>query len=1724
MEADEALPPGMAFFQEDGNHDPTPPEMEEPNGCDELQSILMVWDAENTNSEFDPKPTLTRIAELVESAHEYFLKQDPDPLDERHPIKTQPHCSYGHILKVIAKNQTFIGKLVVSYLMAREDLDLATVASRVLLDIVAGLDPSVISPDSQAENLIPLIYERATNSRTDRVLRAYSFGILAAGLKNDDFGSTCKAENSSLIPIALTRLKELITQMHQKMERERERMQAERNGPFAGMRRESFFSGERPSLAEVLKERKEVSTTVNEMSCLDEAARTEKRDSYEKSVDSEIVHGGDMNHVNTDSELVIDSTPQPREFVRHSVGAKTSSMRIRIMQPNDVTSLGDGAGPSTATPIDLGAPPKKRAKIHHRDSDDEFSDIDFAGVVADGQSNSQWEVEEKSRLGEYCIYPLTIVIEQRLILQYLAQTGKYSDLLAVTFENRALDPIMAYLRSKEKLDLRLLFDALKYLISILVHRRIVLEFVSNGGVELLCNIRKKSLPSVVVGTCLYYIAYISDAMEELCTMPERVLYRAVDYSFWLLERSYESGRAAAAMFFTHAFRFRPVLERFDAKNGVVRLLNYISTLKLLSGKEDEIDGMSDEVLYSSLQAVKTSCAAFRTYMASHVYLKVEHLRRTHANRLSHPGVHVPAAMSHSLRLNKPMELDKDVLRECVWLLLHVIGVNSSVWRPVEDMRSKGVIRTLLYIIGEANSWSSNSKNELVRSALEVIWMCSVVPAVQLDLCVNNIQYNHGIVNQGIGLLLEACEGEMIPDAELQKMALEVIINCVCAPVEKYRGNRLIYEKLNWPKDSAQLSEAQRSRQLTPESSHVVVNARKSTSRESVNILERCWEAVRQHNGIMIIKNLLSVTSPITEADEIRSIACKALTGLARSESVRQILSKMPLITCNELNALVREPVLQDKRREHEMFCEQAKTLIKILLLDLGGVKNFPRDISQEKLWKASLVERTKITFNEKELLQLILQHLVKKQLFKTAQSLQEEAKLPGIPAGHCPVLPKSIRPLPVFAENSFSSMAVRRMVSPRRCVNRPILYSRTDTPNRRASVGSAVCPSGVKTLSLQFRDKDLFSSVSPVQKRSLHQIPLYADEALSLTALAKDNRMTSAIVDPLFHVARPSSAAVDPVCVTSLEEIVSFKPYKNLEEILIDSFRRQHSMCANPVVACPPFSVFFPHRCPERHGKGSAPLNLSVRHFNSAINSRVCSVERHRKDICFAFSRFRPSRTFAEAGESYTCCNFSVDDEHILLGTYAGALHWYNIHTGLEESTTECHHSALTGVQQSKDGSFLLTSSAFVKPLSSLWKIGETQQHMINFPDECFVEFSNRTLDKIIGTEESKATVYDTETGRAVVRFYDASIANNYTKNRATFDPTDELVLNDGVLWDVRIGAVHKFDKFNTSISGVFHPKASQIIINSEVWDVRTFKLLKSVPALDQCKIVFSADADIIYGAVHLDRDEPDIRFRQTFGSSFRTFDSRDYSVISTIDTKRPLFDLCADHHDQYMAVVETENPADDILDLQENVCRMYEVGKRRDLEDQDEQEDTEDDDGDGLSSDDDNGSSMSNSLMLESDESEPEADTDEDDDDDDGAGGEGGQRRAHGGADEAAEESSNNGGNGPGPSGSNNDSSSFNSADSESFDESDRGIHIRDEEFSSDDDYPGYEDARMDWQQELWHILDGVGENSNGEDDEVHDGTYQPEDDNGGIESHPGTSSIVLNPTLRKQQRRKDS
>ena len=90
--------------------------------------------------------------------------------------------------------------------------------------------------------------------------------------------------------------------------------------------------------------------------------------------------------------------------------------------------------------------------------------------------------------------------------------------------------------------------------------------------------------------------------------------------------------------------------------------------------------------------------------------------------------------------------------------------------------------------------------------------------------------------------------------------------------------------------------------------------------------------------------------------------------------------------------------------------------------------------------------------------------------------------------------------------------------------------------------------------------------------------------------------------------------------------------------------------------------------------------------------------------------------------------------------------------------------------------------------------------------------------------------IYDTATGHKILTLHDSNNTNNYSKNLASFNPTDDLVLNDGVLWDVKgKRVIHKFDKFNNFVSGVFHPSGLEIIVNSEVVSLKNYQSLTSL-------------------------------------------------------------------------------------------------------------------------------------------------------------------------------------------------------------------------------------------------------------------------------------------------------
>ncbi|XP_078065491.1 ddb1 and cul4 associated factor 1 [Mustelus asterias] len=1147
-----------------------------------------------------------------------------------------------------------------------------------------------------------------------------------------------------------------------------------------------------------------------------------------------------------------------------------------------------------------------------------FSNLDPERICNE-QSNSWSEMSSWVIGNNYNLFPLTSAIEQRLILQYLTPLGEYQELLAVFMQLGARELLMYYIDLKQTNDVQLTFEALKYLASLLLHKKFAAEFVAHEGVQKLLEIPRPSMAATGVSLCLYYLAYNQDAMERVCLLPQYVLSDVVSYTLWLLECSHESGRCHATMFFSISFAFRSILELFDKQDGLRRVVNLISTLEILN-LEDQGALLSDDEIFASRQTAKHTCMALRRYFESHLGIKLEHvkrsLQRTEGGAIIHPH---PPCKACSYTHEQVMEMMEFLIE---------YGPTRLFWEPAEVFHKLSCVQLLLQLISIACDWRTYyGRSDTVRSALDVLAVLTVVSKTQLLLAEPVDVMDEGsstVTAVGMSIILGVAEGDIFAnDAETQKSALQVIINCVCGPdkrissIGKFNSGTPRRKSLQNPK-----------------------------STESV--LTKMWNMVQANNGIKVLLSLLTVKAPITDADQIRTLACKALVGLSRSSAVKQIISKLPLFTSGQIQQLMREPVLQDKRHEHVKFCKYASELIERVS---GKPLSIGSDVSLARLQKADVVAQTRITFSEKELLLLIRNHLVSHGLHDTASALTKEGDLPRTPAiqtaaphssafataapGTSPVsLPRTPR-----LANGISSRTINLPAFSSPCQGKvAVSQGAPSTPVLSCTNGSPI----IGKISFSKEKPSPCNGANLKKQRLIRQKSDYG--AYNQTPAIKKQ------LDR--HLPSPPS----------------------LDSIITEYLREQHARCKNPVVTCPPFSLFTPHQCPEPKQRRQAPLNFTSRVTHRSAFPKYGGVDGGCFDRHLIFSRFRPISVFRESdeeGSGFTCCAFSARERFLMLGTCTGELKLYNLFSGQEEATYACHNSAITHLEPSKDGSLLLTSASWGQPLSALWGMKSVFDMKHSFTDDHYVEFSKLSQDRVIGTKEEVAHIYDIQTGQNILTLYNPDLANNYKRNCATFHPTDDLVLNDGVLWDIRsMQAIHKFDKFNMNISGVFHPNGLEVIINTEIWDLRTFHLLHTVPALDQCRIVFNNTGTVIYGAMLQADDEDDlieVRMKSPFGSSFRTFDATDYKPVATLDVKRNIFDLCTDTKDCYLAVIENQGSSMDALSM-DTVCRLYEVGRQRLAEEEDEEEDQEEEEEDDDDDDDDDDDSEDDLDDLDTD------------------------------------------------------------------------------------------------------------------------------------------------------------
>lgn len=703
---------------------------------------------------------------------------------------------------------------------------------------------------------------------------------------------------------------------------------------------------------------------------------------------------------------------------------------------------------------------------------------------------------------------------------------------------------------------------------------------------------------------------------------------------------------------------------------------------------------------------------------------------------------------------------------------------------------------------------------------------------------------------------------------------------------------------------------------------------------------------RDNNALMALLSLLRYDETPKYADQIRYLACLVLQGLAKDHHVAQVLETLNLTQA--LTKIARtEPVLVENKRIHKRLKREALKLIEhISGTDIGDVA----DATNKRLLRNSIVERTQISFNSRELLGLIEGHLRENGFSHAADVLGTEVKTR-------------------YGEGQHSKGASTRFLWPTKYL----------TGDKDAKSVEDIAIVGKK------RRFGFVDERTPQKRRKLGN-PAATPAKIEAT-LGRHQ------VSKVLHSNSGNSTA--------------------LERIVQDYLREQHRKCLEPVTIIPPMSLLGErHECSaDKKRTTGAPINVMQRllkretigaHGNSGFMAQNTRYVHGRSKWVQTFRNITrndeevmpPELLQAELQQAYTCVAFlqpvRAGYEDMLFGTSGGDLVMRNTHTCRTFAKWNVHThgdeqtASIKSIHVAGDRVLTLAESgaAIVSkfPASVVEAYSDDEERMYTYhlrnqnsdDDELSPlwehdEIVNVEMDQacvsVVATiddierPDSAAIVYDLETGRLVTKLSHPTLSSRYARHRACFAPHDSnLVLHDGLLWDVRARRhIHKFDKLSQNGRATFRPDGTHVAIDAAVWDMRTFKLFLTCQAFGGADVIFDKASSVAY-SYYPDRTDD----RQA--SIFTVTDASDYSNITTQDLlPHRIVDLALDDMGRKLAVLTDRSINSEEWDRS---CRLYEVGRSK-IADGDEFEDEDPD-------------------LVEDDDDDDEEDEDDDEDDDD--------------------------------------------------------------------------------------------------------------------------------------------
>jgi HIV-1 Vpr-binding protein len=427
------------------------------------------------------------------------------------------------------------------------------------------------------------------------------------------------------------------------------------------------------------------------------------------------------------------------------------------------------------------------------------------------------QISEDHELEDFVItdHGQLLQLREKYSIQCLQILGEYVEALGPVLHEKGVDVCLALLQRSIKDQgghghFTLLPDVLRLICALAAHRKFAALFVDRGGIQKILSVPRIAQTYTALSACLFTFGSLQSTMERICALSSDTLNNVVELALQLLECPQDSARKNAAIFFAAAFVFKAILDSFDAKDGMQKVLGILhGAASVRSGGNSGALGSSNvnqgndrspaEVLTASeKQVAYHSCVALRQYFRAHLLQLVDSIRPSKSIRSI-------ARNTSSARAGyKPFDIGNEAMDAVFRQIQRDRKLGPALVRarwPVLDkfLASNGHITMLelcqvklvhfllvskvccLPILTHNNLFQAPPTDrylhDLTQYAFGVLHITTLVPYCR-KLIVHATLSNNRV---GMSVLLDAANSFGYVDPEVICPALNVLVNLVCPP-------------------------------------------------------------------------------------------------------------------------------------------------------------------------------------------------------------------------------------------------------------------------------------------------------------------------------------------------------------------------------------------------------------------------------------------------------------------------------------------------------------------------------------------------------------------------------------------------------------------------------------------------------------------------------------------------------------------------------------------------------------------------------------------------------------------------------------------------------------------------------------------------------------------------------------------------------------------------------